>query len=534
LAARHGALAADLDAAGAWLDRHGRLLAALCGVATAAAALVFATYSASGADASGYLSQAAMWSRLGARVEDPLVLLPGWPLTPGDTAPLGWRPALEPGWQVPTYAPGLPWLMAVPHAIAGTAGATWVIAAAAGLAVWASGALAGRWGGGFGALIAAPLVATSPTFLYQSFQPMSDVPVTAAWVTCWWLIAERRVAGAGVAAALAVLVRPNLAPLALLPWLAVILRAPRGAAWPPAWRFALPVALAGAAIALVQSRWYGSPSTSGYGSASELFDLANLVPNARLYTSWLREAEPAFLWTAAAAVLAWLWQRWGAHRRRHREGTPGNRTRERDAAGIHLVFAAGVTLAYLVYAQFEVWSYLRFLLPAMAVVAALAAAALARSARRLPPAARAPATLVLVAAISAAGLATGRSLGVFEVAEVSARAREMGERLALTLPPRAVLLAGEQSGSMRYATGRPIVRWESLDAVTLGAALRVLEAYGYEPWWVLDQFEEAGVRSRFAGLPEAALDARPDVEAGPRMRTRAWRIRSVVRADDRR
>jgi hypothetical protein len=170
----------------------------------------------------------------------------------------------------------------------------------------------------------------------------------------------------------------------------------------------------------------------------------------------------------------------------------------------------------------------------MAVTAAVAAAALAHAARRLPPAARAPATLALVVAVSAVGLSTGRSLGVFEVAEVAARAREMGERLSRTLPPRAVLLAGEQSGSMRYATGRPIVRWESLDAATLGAALRVLETHGYEPWWVLDQFEEAGVRSRFAGLPEGALDARPDAEAGPLMRTRAWRIRSAVREDDRR
>ena len=92
--------------------------------------------------------------------------------------------------------------------------------------------------------------------------------------------------------------------------------------------------------------------------------------------------------------------------------------------------------------------------------------------------------------------------------------------------PAAVLLAGEQSGSMRYATGRPVVRWEALDATSLRAALAALEAHGLDAWWVLDQFEESRVRTRFAGVPEAALDWPPEVEAGRVMRTRAWRIAS--------
>jgi hypothetical protein len=79
---------------------------------------------------------------------------------------------------------------------------------------------------------------------------------------------------------------------------------------------------------------------------------------------------------------------------------------------------------------------------------------------------------------------------------------------------------------MRYLTGRPIVRWEALDPRSLETAVAVLEARGFEPWWVLDQFEEALVRTRFAGVPEAALDWPPEVEGGPLMRTRAWRIAS--------
>ena len=41
---------------------------------------------------------------------------------------------------------------------------------------------------------------------------------------------------------------------------------------------------------------------------------------------------------------------------------------------------------------------------------------------------------------------------------------------------------------------------------------------------MLDQFEEPLVRQRFAGIADAALNRVPDVEAGPLMRTRAWRI----------
>jgi hypothetical protein len=188
------------------------------------------------------------------------------------------------------------------------------------------------------------------------------------------------------------------------------------------------------------------------------------------------------------------------------------------------LFAGGVTLAYLVYAVFEVWSYVRFLLPALAVTAAVSGAAIARGLGALPQAARGAVAMALLLAAWAAGLQTARTLGVFQVAAVTARAREVGTELRRVLPPNAVLLAGEQSGSMRYATNRPIVRWEPLDPASLRTTLSVLEAHGFDAWWILDQFEEAGVRARFAGMPEAALDWAPLVEAGPIMRTRAWRL----------
>jgi hypothetical protein len=535
-ARKGGAARADLEALGAFLDARGQALVhALAGL-TVVVALVFATYSASGSDASGYLSQASMWSHLATRVADPLVILPDWPLAPGGTAPLGWRPALEGGWQVPTYAPGLPWLMAMPHAMAGTTGAVFVVALAAGLAVWCTGALARRMGGGVAALLASLLLATSPTFLYQAFQPMSDVPVTAAWAACWWLVARGSPARAGTAAALAIAVRPNLAPLAAIPWAVVMLGGASAVRRAHAVRFAAPVACAGVVIAVLQWRWYGSPLASGYGAAEELFAIANLRPNLGLYTLWMWEAERAFVLTTALAIAAWAWGQAPNPRKRRRFCDAGRNCDELGGDGACspgvfvaalLLFAAGVTLAYLVYAVFEVWSYVRFLLPAMAVAAAMGGAALGRALGAIPAAWRGVAVLILGLVASADGLQSARSLGVFQVADVTARAREVGSALAMVLPPRTVLLAGEQSGSMRYATGRPIVRWETLNAASLQAVLSVLDAQGYEVWWVLDQFEEALVRARFPGVPEALLDWPPDVEGGPLMRTRAWRVRSA-------
>jgi hypothetical protein len=525
-AARTRAVAPDLDALASFLDRRGPRLTSIVAGLAVLTTILSSTYSPSGADASGYLSQAAMWSQLASRVADPLVILPEWPLGAGDTAPLGWKPALDRGWQVPTYAPGLPWLMAVPHAIAGTTGAIVVVILSAGVVVWSAGALAWRLGGGLAGLAAACLMASSPTFLYQAFQPMSDVPVTAAWTLCWLFVASRAPVRAGLAASVALLIRPNLAPVAIVPWLVLMMKGTRASAWRSARRFAVPTAAACAAIATLQWRWYGSPLTSGYGAAGELFAWPNLEPNMRLYAKWLWQAEPAIVLAAFAGAVSAGWLI--ARRSRAWATAASSVDRRRPAwviAGL-VVFSAGVTLAYLVYAVFEVWSYLRFLLPAMAALATVSSVAVTAALRQLPTHLRGVAVLVGIVFVSALGLRTARQLDVFQIAASTARARDAGHQLARTLPPRAVLLAGEQSGSMRYLTGRPIVRWEALDPRSLETALAVLEARGFEPWWVLDQFEEALVRTRFAGVPEAALDWPPEVEGGPLMRTRAWRIAS--------
>lgn len=511
LASRARAVAEDLEALHRWVAARGIAVSRAMALMVVAAGLVLASYSASGSDASGYLSQAAMWAGGQTRLVDPLVQLPGWPLAAADTAPLGWRPALEGGWQVPTYAPGLPWLMAIPHRLAGLPGAMALVVVSAGAAVWAVSALAARLGGGAAAIISGVLVATSPTFQYQTLQPMSDVPVTAAWALSWLRAGAGSPIGVGVWSALAVLIRPNLAPLAVVPLCVLVLTRPRQAMRRNLLVAGAPIGLAGALIALVQWKWYGSPLRSGYGSAGELFALGNVPANTRLYASWLWEAEPAFAITIVLLVLVTI---------SRIARSPADRPTRQGL----IVFAAGVVAAYLIYAVFEVWSYLRFMLPALAAIAVVAAVAIDRALSRLPQSWCGVALVAISTLVLGVGVQRARTLGVYRVADVQSRAREVGEVLARTLPANAVLIAGEQSGSMRYATGRPIVRWEPLDAVSLVETLRVLDANGYEAWWVLDQFEEAGVRARFSAVPAAALDWPPAAQGGRVMLTRAWRI----------
>jgi len=533
-AVRARAVQGDLQWLSEAIEKRSRALIVAIALASGVVATVWATCSPSGADASGYLSQAAMWAALDWRVPDALSVSLGWPLDAGDTAPLGWRPAVEPGWQVPTYAPGLPLLMAAPFALAGNAGASLIIVACAVLAVIATGALAHRFSGGTAGLTSAALVAGSPTFLYQSFQPMSDVPVTAAWMVALWATTVESCTLSGIATAVAVLIRPNLAPLAAVPLLWIICSTPAAGRWARLARVSIPVAAAAVLIALVQWRWYGSPLTSGYGSAGELFSFANVLQNARSYAAWMWEAERTFLMMAGVTLF-------GAVARRALVTGPVSSAKVRTAGNADAavaasiapglaalcVFATGVVFAYLVYAVFERWSYVRFLLPALAAMSVVVGVIADRTLALIAPRLRGLLTAIAVAAVVASGVGIARRLEVFWVAEVHARAVEAGAQLRRVLPENAVLLAGEQSGSLRHETGRPVVRWESLDAPRLRAAIAALRALRLEPWWALDQWEESLVRSRFRDVPEAALDWPFEVEGGPLMRTRAWRVPDI-------
>jgi len=503
-ARRHQSIAADLELVWHGIERHfKRVLFAIALTATIGTA-VFSTRSAAGADASGYVSEAAMLSsgRLFhvdllsdlARGQDPYL-----------TSPLGWRPARSEGAQAPTYPPGLPLLMAIPHALAGINGAAAVVVLSAGIAVLAAGTLAAQLAGGVAGVLAALLLAVTPVFIYQSIQPMSDVPVTAAWMVCLCLVGFDRSStfarsgsvdmqglSSGMACALAVLIRPNLAPLALIPFLLARNRIV----------FSIPVALAAAALAYLQWRWYGSPLSSGYGSADELFSLANISGNVSRYFNWVVATAPIIFLSVFG-----FW-----------------RLRRKRAAQASLAFAAMVIGAYLIYAVFDDWSYLRFLLPALAILAVFTAIELSAWIGRWPIAYRAPMLFALVLIVTAHGLWVARSLDTFTLAVQLRRVAAVADYINAGVAPSAVILSGEQSGAMRYYTDRPILRWEAATPDALAAAIRTLEQSRRPVYIVLDAWEHAPFREKFGALPAGALDWPPLLDAGTTHRTQLWKL----------
>jgi hypothetical protein len=524
-ARRAGALTSDLTSADQWITRNSARLVVGIGLLAAGVAAMFHSRSATGADASGYLSYTALLLDGGLVRPEPLASIATWPDGAATLAPLGWRAALEPGMQVPTYAIGLPLLLAPLHALGGAAAASLVVPVTLAVAVVAVGMLARRVAGAAAAIVAAVWLATSPVALIEAMQVMSDVPVTAAWLVCWWLVFTTRPLAAGVLAAAAVLIRPNLAPLALLPLLAVVLGTARagtrlgaaggtiaqGSGFSRAIVFSFPVALAGAIVAYLQWRYFGSPLRSGYGTAEEIYALANIGPNASLYARWLLDTHGPWLFGAPLAL-----------------GVVATRAAVDGRREIKwlLAFAALVIAAYLIYAVFENWTYLRFLLPAMAVAMIAVSALVGAALSRMPAALRIAGLALAVLALASLNVASARELGVFRMADYQIRARTVGERLATLLPDDAVIVSGEQSGAMRYYTGQSIVRWDLMDAAAMPEALAAFRLDGREVWVVLDDWEEEPFRRKFRDLAASSIDARPAIESAPGVgvRTRAWLV----------
>jgi hypothetical protein len=501
-ARRAQAVQSDLEVVWDRVERH---LAIVISTALAVIVVVsmFATRSAAGADASGYLSQAAMWASADLFHMDRSVRvgseLDGWLSTP-----LGWRPIdlsdIIYGRQAPTYPPGLPLLMAIPHALGGIDGANVVVMASAGIAIVATAFLASQLAGGVAAVIAAVLLGFTPIFLFQSIQPMSDVPVTAAWMFCFALFARRGGSydvPAGIACAIAVLIRPNLAPLAIVP----LFLARRKVA------FSIPVAIAGVFLAGMQAFWYGSPFRSGYGSAEELFAFANIGPNTSRYFTWTLATAPVML---LGVIGFW-------------------RLRRERIAQAMAAFAILVVGSYLVYGVFDDWSYLRFLLPALAVLAIFAAAELSAWIEKWPVVVKVPLLFAVLLGVTAYNVFTARNLDTFKLADRLERVSRVADFINTSVPQNAVILSGEQSGSMRYYTKRPILRWEAATPEALTNAVTKLEQGGRPVFIVLDAWEDAPFRAKFSGASAVALDWPPMLEAGTTNRTRLWRLSDRAR-----
>ena len=162
-------------------------VATVASMVVGVAGLHWGTFAASGVDAYGYVSQAVLWTRGSLRVEQPFVSNVSWPAADWAFAPMGYRPAVDGHAIVPSYAPGLPLLMALAERVAGDCGPYYVVPVLGGLCVWCCYLLGRRAASAAVGACAAVLLACSPVFLFHLVVPMSDVPAAALWAAALYL-----------------------------------------------------------------------------------------------------------------------------------------------------------------------------------------------------------------------------------------------------------------------------------------------------------------------------------------------------------
>ena len=346
-----------------------------------------------------------------------------------------------------------------------------------GLAVWLTYLLGVRIADARAGVLAAILVAFSPIFVFQSLEPMSDVPVTAWWLLAWVLALSRGggaafAAGASVSAA--VLTRPNLVPLAF------VLAAVAATKAPHLRRFMLPVAgmIPGClAVAALNAFWYGSPLASGYGTLEHLYAWSRALPNLHHYWSWMMELESAVVLLAVAAPFV---------------------ARAKPAAAAMLAFFFALLGCYLPYFVYDTWPFLRFLLPGIPLLLILSATVIVWLLGRLPPPLRAPPLFLICTLLPIWYLKTADSLHMFDIQRSEHRYVSVGEYVGAALPANAVVLTVIQSGSVRLYGRRPTLRWDMLPPDRLDQTLDGLRAAGYAPYVLLEDWEDDLFRARFA------------------------------------
>src|SRR5262249_55948483 len=163
------------------------------------------------------------------KIDQPWVTDAPWPNAAWSFSPLGYRPAQTGavGTIVPTYSPGLPLMMAGAKRLAGHCAMFWVVPMFGALLVLSTFGIGSRLHSRRAGSLAAFFVATSPALLYQLVVPLTDVPVAGAWAAGFYFLlgsTSLTALTAGVFAALAILIRPNLVPLAGVMGLLYVIR----------------------------------------------------------------------------------------------------------------------------------------------------------------------------------------------------------------------------------------------------------------------------------------------------------------------
>ncbi len=277
------------------------------------------------------------------------------------------------------------------------------------------------------------------------------------------------------------------------------------------------------AIGVINTRLYGAPWKSGYGSLQEIYGWQQFVSNLSRYPKWFVESQTPFVLFLIVPFVVWP-----------------RLPRERRAAFAALALGAcAIWLSYMFYMAYEEWWYLRFMLPALPIVLVLAA--IGCQLTLAPVAARYRWVILGIIVVSIAFLQityaidkTVHRLCSNESAHVS-----VGDYVRRNLPPNAVVLSLQYSGSLRLYGQRLTMRYDTLSRDWWPRAAEVLTSRGLRPYIVLADFEEATFRRKFqlsnaddapgSVIAEIATPARVKIYDPLRRETRRYAINNLER-----
>jgi hypothetical protein len=170
-----------------------------------------------------------------------------------------------------------------------------------------------------------------------------------------------------------------------------------------------------------------------------------------------------------------------------------------------LLVVALVLGAHAFYPPSPDWWYLRFLLTLYPPLAALGGIGIVALAARIVPRRPAAAVVLVLVALAARGVLRAADWRAFDQRAIEARYETIGRFVREKLPERAVFVAFQHSGSLRYYADRVTLRFSRMSPGSLDSVVAFLQERGYRPFFVIEDPEMAGFRQRFRRQSDLGL-----------------------------
>lgn len=460
---------------------------ALLTAAVFAFALTQGSFVAGGSDSYGYVSQARLWAQGAPITREPLMMQVTWADADQTFAPLGYKPGIEPGTIVPVYSVGYPMLMGLIQRILGHDAEMVVVPLMSAGLVACTAMIGTTAGGATVGLLSGVLLATSPPFVYQSLQPMSDIPVAFWWTLSAWLAISRRRAAniaSGATTFAAILTRPNLIPLAApLVVLGVLTsrQHDRRGGQTTAAALTIGTVMGAIATAAVNTIFYGGPAISGYGDPRDLYALHHAWTNVPRYLGWLIDSETLLVAGSLAGIVVLA------------RGSALQRAIAFYAAAVLSI----VLSSYLFYRPFESWTYVRFLLPMYPFMFVTLLSVTAIRPLHDRPMARTIVFAGLTLIILSAHVRYAQYWHLLSTKVSERRYVVVADYAQNAFPANAVFISMQHSGSVQYYGNRKTVRYDWLPPAALDEAVEQLTKLGFKPYFLFEDWEEPRFRARF-------------------------------------